>query len=98
MTLFAAERQHILISKRNQRRRAYKVLADVIEVLAVFLQSLFEQHGLRGAPLLHLIAAEHRTTLRHQGGHGFGQVIVVLLQRVHSMELRAERRERRGGT
>lgn len=58
--------------KRKQRRRAYKVLADVIEILAVFLQSLLEQHGLRGAPLLHLIAAEHRAPLRHQGGHGFG--------------------------
>lgn len=71
-------------------RRAYKVLADVIEVFAVFLQRLLKQHGLRGAPLLHLIAAEHRTSLRNQGGHGFGQVIVVLLQCVHSMELKAE--------
>lgn len=71
---------------------AYKVLTDVVEVLAVFLQSLLKQHGLRGAPLLHFIAAEHRATLGNQRGHGFGQVIAVLLQRVHSVELRAGER------
>lgn len=58
---------------------AYKVLTDVGEVFAVFLQGLLKQHGLRGAPLLHLIAAEHGTSLRDQGGHGARQVVVILL-------------------
>lgn len=80
--------------KRQQSRRAYKVLADVVEVFAIFLQSLFKQHGLWGAPLLHFVAAENWTPLRNQGGHGFGQVIVVLLQCVHGMELTAETNRR----
>ena len=76
----------------------YKVLADVVEVLAVLLQRLLEQHGLRCAPLLHLVPAQHRPTLWHQRGHGLSQVIAVLLQGVHGMKLYRGRgeRERRG--
>lgn len=71
----------------------YKVLTDVCEIFAIFLQGLFKQHGLRGAPLLHLIAAEHGTSLRDQGGHGARQVVVILLQRVHGMKLITNSRE-----
>lgn len=74
----------------EEESRTHKVLADVVEVFAVLLQRLLEQHGLGGAPLLHLIPAQHRPALGHQAGHGLGQVVAVLLQGVHGVELVVE--------
>lgn len=73
--------------------KTHKVLANVIEVFAVFLQSFLEEHGFRSAPLFHLVPAQHRAPLRHQRRHGLGEVVAVLLQSVHSMELGADRTE-----
>lgn len=66
---------------------AHKVLPDVVEVLAVLLQGLLEEHGFRSGPLLHLVPAQDRAPLGHQRGHGFGQVVAVPLQGVHGVEL-----------
>lgn len=67
---------------------AYKVSADVLEVLAVLLQGLLEQVGLGGAPLLHFVATQHGSAARHQRRHGGRQLVLVAVQRVHGVQLR----------
>lgn len=74
-------------STRSHHSRTYKVLSDVVEVFSVFLQRLFEHGGLGGAPLLHLIPAEHGAPCWDQHAQSTGQVVVKTMESVHSVEL-----------
>lgn len=66
----------------------HKVLPDIVEVFAVFLQRLLEQVCLWWAPLLHLIPAQHGPSLRNEHAQSAGQIITVPMQGVHSMKLK----------
>ncbi len=72
----------------------HKILLDISEVFAVFLQSLLKQVGLRGAPLLHFIPAEDGPTLRHQSCDTSSHVIAVGMESIHSMKLKHKTEKR----
>lgn len=65
----------------------YKILLNICEVFAIFLQRLLKQICLRGAPLLHLVPAEDGSPLRHQRGDGPGHVVAGGMEGVHGVKL-----------
>lgn len=83
-----AQSEEIQFDHPSACRNTYKVLLDVSEVFAVFLERFLEQVGFRCAPFLHFIPAEHRPTLGHQRRDGPCHVIAVLMQSVHGVKLK----------
>lgn len=82
------------VKKQTNKTKTYKVLSDVVKVFPIFLQSLLKHGCFRGAPLLHLIPAEHWAARRNQHAQSAGQIVIMAMQRVHRMELQESRHHR----
>lgn len=83
-----AQSEEIQFDHPSASINTYKVLLDVSEVFAVFLERFLEQVGFRCAPFLHFIPAEHRPTLGYQRCDGPCHVIAILMQSVHGVKLK----------
>ena len=65
----------------------HKIIPDIVEVFAIFVECLFKEIRFRCTPFLHFVATQHGTTRRHQRAHRWFNRICVLVECVHGVEL-----------
>jgi len=65
----------------------YKILADFPEAFPIFIECLFKEIGFGCGPFFHLISTKHRTAAGYEVLNGTDDVIIMLMESIHCMQL-----------